>query len=50
MKVLSFAVLKLWPRLKFLSMDDDNNENDDNDNNNNAGAMTKVLRIFVKTN
>ena len=40
MKVLSFAVHKLRPRLKFLSTDDD-------DNNNDAGAMTIVLRNFV---
>ena len=38
MKVLSFADHKLWPRLKFLSTDDDNNDED------NAGAMTIVLR------
>ena len=41
MKVLSFAVQKLWPRLKFLSMDD---------NDNVAGAMTIVLRTFVTAN
>ena len=46
MKVLSFAVHKLWPRLKFLSTDDDNNDND----NDNAGAMTIVLRTFVAAN
>ena len=43
MKVLSFAVHKLWPRLKILSMDDDDNDND-------AGDMTIVLRTFVKAN
>ena len=33
MKVLSFALHKLWTRLKFLIMDDDDNNDDD------AGAM-----------
>ena len=37
MQVLSLVVHKLWPRLKFSSMDD-------------AGAMTIVLRTFVKAN
>ena len=45
MKVLSFAVHKLRPRLKFLSTDDDDNNN--NNNNDDAGAMTIVLRTFV---
>ena len=45
MKVLSFVVHKLWPRLKFLSTDDDDN-NDAAD----AGAMTIVLRTFVTAN
>ena len=35
MKALSLMVHKLWPRLKFLSTDDDGNDN--------AGAMTIVL-------
>ena len=46
MKVLSLVVHKLWPRLKFLSMDDAANNADDDD----AGAMTIVLRTFVKAN
>ena len=41
MKVLSFAVHKLWPRLKFLSTDNDGN------NNNDADAMATVLRTVV---
>ena len=43
MEVLSGVVHMLWPRLKFLSTDDD-------DNNYNAGAMTIVLRTFVTAN
>ena len=39
MKTLSFAVHKVWPRLKFLSMNDDNNDD--------ARASTIVLRTFV---
>ena len=39
MKVLSLIILKLWPRLKFLSTDDD----DDNDD---ARAMTIVSPDF----
>ena len=53
MKVLSLVILKLWPRLKFLSTDDDNNDNDDNDDDDtadDAGAMTIVLRTFVTAN
>ena len=46
MKVISFAVHKLRPRLNFLSMDDD----DDNNNDDDAGAMTIVLRTLVTAN
>ena len=41
MKVLSFAVHKLWQRLKFLSTDDDNDNNDDTADNDDAGADKK---------
>ena len=47
MKVLSLVILKLWPRLKFLSTDDDNNNDDNDDTADAAGAMTIVLRTFV---
>ena len=47
MKVLSLVILKLWPRLKFLSTDDDDDNNDTADD---AGAMTIVLRTFVTAN
>ena len=40
MKVLSVVVHKLWPRLKFLSTDD----------NNDAGAKTIVLPTFITAN
>ena len=43
MKVLSLVVHKLWPRLKFLSTDDDADAAD-------AKAMTKLLRISVTAN
>ena len=50
MKVLSFDVHKLWPRLKFLSTDDDDNNDDDDAADDDAGAMTIVLRTFVTAN
>ena len=50
MKVLSVAVQKLLPRLKFLSTDDVDNNNNDNNNDGDAGAMTIVLRTFVMAN
>ena len=41
MKVLFVVVNNLWPRLKFLSTNDDDDD---------AGAMTIVLRTFVTAN
>ena len=41
MKVLSFAVQKLWPRLKFLSTDD--NDNDNNNDDDDASVYQLVL-------
>ena len=48
MKVLSVVIDKLWPRLKFLSTDDDNDNNDDTAAD--AGGMTIVLPTFVTAN
>ena len=45
MKVLPFAVHKLLPKLKFLSIDDDNNNSAAK-----SGVMTIVLRTFVTAN
>ena len=50
MKDLSLVIHKLWPRLKFLSTDDDNNDNNNDNGDNNAGAMTIVLQTFVTAN
>ena len=50
MKVISFAVNKLLPRLKCLSTEDDDNNNDRNGDDAEAGAMVIIIRTFVTAN